>query len=257
MEQNTNIQPKGAHEYILPFQIWSALSWFPIILVILLSVSSYFIRNIIQNSLIQFINTDTSTKDLSPIMLQNAFLIAKVIPYLIIMPLIFIISSYPARLTFIKSKDIHLFDNFKVISLSVGVCIKSYLYSLRASMWYAIPLIAVLLTDRIAVHFIPGKYFDIYVYTVYSFVLLSLYRALPVLLSPLCAVIGLYEPYHAIQVSAVVYNRTYLKIIFYITVGSLITYYTPYYIFELLWFYVLSVVSVIYVKQMALIEFGR
>ena len=191
---------------IAPFRMIAGLAAIPLVIMIACILATQWFSYTLSNLLLTFIGQMARQHELPDWSVPNLVIAVKIIPILICLPLLFAAPSYGFRLGFIEGGHSTLMQNIKMFWYAVTKSAAAYAHSWKILPWYCIPLLSVLLTLRLAPYFIPQEYTTFFDGLVLLLSLLSIYRIFPIIFSPLTASLGMYNPYHSIEVTREVFR---------------------------------------------------
>ena len=139
----------------------------------------------------------------------------KVVPLIICIPLIFAAAGNPIRIAALTTNTLPAFEHVKLFWHSIVRASVAYTYIWSILPWYLIPLLALVMTERLLPYYVPVEYeatFNIFIFLVSA---ISLYRIIPLIMTPLAAVLGSYDQYRAYFLAreALKIERTSLSLI--------------------------------------------
>jgi len=187
--------------FTAPWKTMRMLRGVPLFLMLLVTVLTERFTSFLTTQLLQFSKQLTEQCEIPDWAFQNIEVLCNVLPYLIAASLLIATATGPTRLAVIRQGSTRFFETIQMFWLCFIKASQGYGYAWTILPWYLIPLFAVLLTERIAPYFIPEAYQVFFQSCIAALAIVSFIRALPVLILPIVASLGLYEPHHARMVT--------------------------------------------------------
>lgn len=184
-----------------PWKTIRLLRGMPLFLVLLVTILAERFSSFLTTLLLQFAKQVTKQRAMPDWAYQNIEVLCNILPYLIAASLFIATATGPMRLAVLRQGSAKFLETIHMFWLCFIKASQGYGYAWTILPWYLIPLIAVLLTERIAPYFVPEEYQVFFQGCITVLAIVSFIRALPVVMLPVVASLGLYEPHHARMVA--------------------------------------------------------
>jgi hypothetical protein len=186
---------------IAPWKVTIRLRGIPVIMALLSTILIERFVSFLSSNLLFFVNEMIAKKEIPDWAAGNIQILSVLLPFLASIPVLIACAASPMRLAVISNNEVPFMHNIKSFWHALTKSTQSYGYSWKILPWYLIPFLALLMTLRLAPYFIPTQFEIVFQIFIVVFGIISLLRALPVILVPLTATLGMYESYHSLLVT--------------------------------------------------------